>query len=188
MRKLLALLTVLVLVATSHGTIYELTITTQPALDYTTLELHQGATNPISLSTNPTHNVRIIDVFEDEVYQKNYSVQEYISYNCLTEECNDTIEFIEEPQLQIRLPYYINAKEIVVQEIGTEQKLRIDVSHLSKYCGNGICNQGYSAETCPQDCLTVIPEEKQSDQKRALYWILFATILAIIGLVYRRRH
>ena len=188
MKKQLATLTLLVFVAASFGTIYELTITTHPQLNYSNLELHQGATNPLSLSTNPTHQISILDVFEDIVYKKNYSVQEYISYTCLEEDCEDTIHYLAEPEIQASLPYYSNAKEIVVQELSSDQELRIDVTHLSNYCGNGICNRGHNDRTCPQDCLIILPEENQPNRQGLLYWILAASVLAIIGEVYRKRN
>lgn len=179
---------VLVFVAASFGSVYEFTLTTQPELRYSHLELHQGTPNPTSGTMDPTHNLQIINVFNEAVYEQNYSIVDYLSTTCMLDECEDRVQFLEEPDLFIRVPYFVNAKEILIKEIHGEEQLRINVTHFSRYCGNNICNDGYNERTCPEDCLSEsVRNQEQHNTQQALIWVLVATILSIIGLVYRRR-
>lgn len=56
-------------------------------------------------------------------------------------------------EINLKLPYYENAKEIVIYDINNKEKLRIDVSMYSKTkCGDGICSNSENYVICNKDC------------------------------------
>lgn len=185
MNKLL-LITTLLLVAAS-GPIFEFELTITPEITFSEINVTHGHPNPASLSVSPTHEITILDRFQQELHQQQYTFRERISVECRENDCADRVRFVAQPTQTIRLPYHATADAIRIEEINGTRSTAINVKHLSRYCGNNICNEGQSPASCPQDCTTQLRTQETTNTTNYLLLLTGLTILLTAGMLYKRR-
>lgn len=99
--------------------------------------------------------LRLISLNNTLLYSTYFDINLEIIYDTIDfrEDPNHGILFLDNTEINIKTPYYKNAKEIIIYGNGSDELLKIDLLPYSKQkCGNYICDFGESYNTCKRDC------------------------------------
>lgn len=130
-------------------------------INYDTHEITQVIA-PIEVLEEPTHLAILINAHQEQI-------EEHEVVFCQT--CNNTI------------PYHRLATEILLTNLATQEETRINTQEHARICGNNICNQGYNAITCPQDCA----EEEPTSYNWRTGSIIALLLIIAFGLILRKK-
>lgn len=147
-----------------------------------------------------THTLKLIDMLGSAIYEKNIVLDDIAlitpSIDCLvngTNVCSDNYPKLKYKKVtMIIIPYESSGNFVEIYDSFGVMTLRYDLSSLSSYCGDKICNDNEDSSSCPLDCNVQTSDTYLGDNNiRTLIILLIAAALiitfVIIVMHYKRK-